>query len=216
MVSRSADEGFTLVELMFASALMLIALAMFGASLFVATKMQLREGEYSRANDAVHLALQELDRQIRSGYVVTDTALVTGTDDAVKIYTEAGGTPRCVIWALTGNPGTQSLYTTSWSPGVVGGSPSSFSASTWRLVATDIVNSKNTALLPLASAFLSVNQGANVDPLPGLQVRLFVNSSSRSEQAIEVQSLFTSRNAERSPEAVTGLNNVIKVSACGS
>lgn len=209
------DAGLTLVELMIASALFLVALLMFGASLYVTQRMQIREDQYSQSNDAVHLAMQTIDRQIRSGYVVTDTAVV-GTDDSVKIFTEAGGTPTCVIWALAGSAtGSQSLYTTSWSP-VSGTAPSFSVPSKWRLVATGIVNSQNTALLPMDSAFLKVS-GANSDILPSLSVRLYLNASSRTLQTIEISSTFTSRNVPRTNEQVVGLaTGTLKGGACGS
>lgn len=197
------DAGITLVEVMTASALMLTALLLFGMSLSMAQQLQVRNDTYSRANDDVHLAMQELDRQIRSGYVATDSD-PTGTNSAVKIFTEAGGQPKCVIWALADSgDGRQALFTTSWTPGAL---QPVFDPATWRRAASSIVNSwpENRTFVPLDKAFELV-PAAGADILKSLQVRLFLNSSTREAQTVEIQSTFTSRNVVRSLEEVVGV-----------
>lgn len=205
-----SEGGWTLVEVLTASSIMLIALAIFTLSLQVALGLQRRNDQYSRSNDAVQLALQTMDRQVRSGYVAADTEPL-GTDSALKIYTEAGGKPQCVAWALAGSAtGDQSLYTTDWTPS---GTPPPFDKNTWRLVTGGIVNFQNVSTLPLGDAFKLVS--ADSDLLKSVQIRFFLNSSSRKPQTIEFGSILTSRNTVRMGETVVDIGGT-KQAACGA
>lgn len=216
---RGSDSGLTLVELLVAMALFLVALLMFSGSLWTVQRMQRIDDEYSRQNDAALLAFQSIDRQVRSGYVA-GTGAITGADEGVRIYTEAGGKPQCVMWVLA-TPvagGPQGLYTTSWWPldstATYKTAPTSFSATStgvWRQVVGDVWNK---LLSKTALTSLSASGGI----LASLQVDLWVNDATvqavwwtdtvkyaafldrAKRQAVEVSSYFTSRNAPRSGE----------------
>lgn len=122
MIERpSGDEGLTLVEMMVALSLLLVALVMFGNVLFAVQKASSRGDQLSRASDAAYMALTEMDRQLRSGYIASTTA-VGGTLATVRIlteaYTPAGSqypVPRCVVWSVVDmGSGRQGLYTAWW------------------------------------------------------------------------------------------------------
>lgn len=203
----TSDLGITLVEVMVATSLFFIALSMFGAVLIVSHRTQIRDSEYSSVNDAVSLAVAELDKQIRSGYVIPDTTPLGTTADSVKIFTAAKGSDRCVAWAIYPTIGTpvlpQSLYVKSWNPKAV--APPSFSAASWRKVLSGIVGATS-------SSFTVVPAGL---ALPQLKLSLTLNVArdGRADQAIDFESTFTARNNERAAEP---FNNAIVGTTTGS
>lgn len=139
----SDDRGLTLVELLIAMSLLLVALVMFGSALFAVQTAGARGDQLGRAADSAYQALTEMDRQLRSGYIASETRF-TGADanvvDMVRIYTEAYAPPagttspntvaRCVAWAVVNMvSGKQGLYTVWWTPTPTGSKPT-FNAST--------------------------------------------------------------------------------------
>jgi prepilin-type N-terminal cleavage/methylation domain-containing protein len=221
---RRGDAGLTLVELLVAMSLFLVAITMFGGSLYVMQRMQITDDQYSQANDQVHLALQTIDRQIRSGYVISVPVAPAGADAAVKIYTEAGGKPRCVMWVVANPavqdprlaPGTKSLYTTAWDPTgtdtTVPSSLQTFNATSkyWIPMASDLWN---WLVVPGPVQPFTVTSG-NTSILPTLNVAFRLNASTRSTATIEVASTFTSRNVPRQLEQVVAVGTPTKVSVC--
>lgn len=214
---READRGLTLVELMVAMSLLLLGLAMFGSVLFTVQQTSKRQLQLGQANDDIRIGFQELDRQMRSGYVV-GTGTVGGADASAKLYTEMRGAGRCVAWALFGEgDGPQRLWTTSWAPGAT---PPSLPASGagWRLVATDIVN---TASGGDAQTFVMTEETSVIDQVTklatpvrqALQVTLWVNPSDRAGQVTQLQSTFATRNALRAGEKVGGAGYA-RLTAC--
>jgi prepilin-type N-terminal cleavage/methylation domain-containing protein len=222
---RRDDAGLTLVELLVAMSLFLVAITMFGGSLYVMQRMQITDDQYSQANDQVHLALQTIDRQIRSGYVISVPVAPAGADAAVKIYTEAGGKPRCVMWVVA-NPavqdprltvGTKSLYTTAWDPTgtdtTVPSTLQTFSAKSkyWILAASNLWN---WLVVPGPVQPFTVTSG-NTSILPTLNVAFRLNASTRSAATIEVASTYTSRNVPRQLEQIATTGTPTKASVCG-
>lgn len=224
--SAVADAGFTLVELLVASAVLAIGLAMFGAVLFVVQKAQVRFDEYSRANDEVHLAIQDLDRELRSGYVVS-TGLPSwaggmGEGDkwipdgnSLVVYTEANGRAECVRWLLYPATGIQRLYRRSWDPTKGGADQPIWSIAgnkEYRRVADDVVNGSARAPFSLAEPPDGVNA------IIGLVVSFWVNvpeqdGELRGAQEIEIESQLFPRNAARSGQDAIG-GSVAREASC--
>ncbi|MFM7718992.1 MAG: PilW family protein [Actinomycetota bacterium] len=221
--SLGDDRGISLVELLIATSLLGLALAMFGATLFVMQKSQIRFDEYSRANDEVHLAIQDLDRELRSGYVVSASLPSWGgvangvpSGNTILIYTEAGGSARCVRWVLYPATGQQTLYRTAWDP-LAGGpddnqAPWSTAGNTrYRRVATDIVNGSSRPAFALSTATATA--------IDRLVVTFWVNvpgtsGSVRVPQEIEVRSELTPRNELRSSQAPVSTATGTRATVC--
>lgn len=121
-----------MIELLTAMSLLLIALAMFTAVLSNVQRTSARQDQLGRAGDAAYQALAEMDRQLRSGYIGSETPLDPSFIDTVRIYTEAYATPstlatpntvaRCVAWVVMPMvDGGEGLYTVWWTPGLAGG-----------------------------------------------------------------------------------------------
>ena len=154
------------------------------------------------------LALQQIDRQVRSGNVLYSPAneasgQPNGTTDCygftispstvgnagncMRVYTQANGQNRCVQWRVSGGD----LTTRSWPPNwqSIGG------VSDWRTVARNIVNTDavNTAASP--PAFLL--QGATSSYGTRLVDIVFqVKSSAQGGQPVTVQTALSGRNTQ--------------------
>jgi prepilin-type N-terminal cleavage/methylation domain-containing protein len=140
VVGRVEDErGFTLIELLIAMFVLSIVTAVFGSTLASVQSAVVREDRYSRANDQARLAMEQLDREVRSGNVLYDPAdPLTGFVPYyyVRIYTQANAPTRggyvCSIWQIDAN---QQLLTERWDPADPNGTSTG-----WRVVATGVVN----------------------------------------------------------------------------
>ena len=106
--------GFTLIE-------MLITMIVFGLAMGLVTQAVTRVEKFANnaqgsadANGEVRLALDDIDRQVRSGNVLyspanettPSTCTATGTDagTCMRVYTQANGTQRCVQWQVLQAP----------------------------------------------------------------------------------------------------------------
>ena len=123
------DGGFTLIE-------MLITMIIFGLAMGLVTTVVTRVEKFANnaqgsadANCEVRLALDDIDRQVRSGNVLyspanettPSTCTATGTDagTCMRVYTQANGMQRCVQWQVLADPAkptTALIRSRSWSP----------------------------------------------------------------------------------------------------
>lgn len=232
--TAASDSGMTLIELIVAMSLLLVALAMFSSALYVTQRSAQQSSKYSLANDAVHLALQDIDRQLRSGYLVSVDGIGTAAPAGrvARIYTEVNGVGRCVAWAVAAAPlpePSYALYTVSW-PGektfASAGIPTSFNSAPWRMVTDGLaiakLNLNGSTAATLSAPFVKkdsvVATGSGVKPPETLDITLWLLTSPRESSAdyryVEVSSSFTSRNVMRSTEKVTGSTST-KYLACG-
>lgn len=146
MVDR--DEGYTLVELLVALALLVVALTMFGSALPAVMKGSAAQVEQGATLSQVRQALVSLDAQMRSGYVAAKRS-GPGYEEVV-LYTEAawnGPSVRrlCAGWRLT-DTAPQDLYMTTWDLG----QPPPAYPSRWIRMATGI---QNKTVAPATSPF---------------------------------------------------------------
>lgn len=221
------DEGMTLVELLVSMAMLMIALVLFGLALYITQRSAQQSSSYSRANNAVHLALQDIDRQVRSGYVVSDAPIGSVLKGwAVRIYTESSGVPRCVAWAVAPGPApstTLALYTIDW-PGaktaLEAAVPSSVTKAPWRFVTDGLVAQKvgTDGVSTLPHAF-SVVDPSGLDIMNSLDIAFWLLASPREGagelKVTELSSSFTSRNEPRATDTVVGsITSKSKAAAC--
>jgi prepilin-type N-terminal cleavage/methylation domain-containing protein len=129
LATEGDESGFTLVEL-------LITMVVFGLAMTLVTKAVGKVEKFANqaqgsadANGEVRLALDDIDRQVRSGNVlyspanetVPSSCTSTGTDagTCMRVYTQANGVQRCVQWQLLADPAkptTSIIRSRSWSP----------------------------------------------------------------------------------------------------
>jgi prepilin-type N-terminal cleavage/methylation domain-containing protein len=137
------ERGMTLVELVVAMAILSIVMLVMTSTLTSIQRAVVEEDVRGRLNDQARLALQSLDRLVRSGNILYDPVDEAGNDpyDATatgylfRVYTQAEQTededPRCALWLVDEE---QHLLYRTW-PVL---DPDA--ASDWAVVADGIVN----------------------------------------------------------------------------
>ena len=189
------EEGFTLVELMVAMGILSIVLLVFTTTFATIQKAATEQQVRSVNNDNVRLALENLDRLVRSGNVLIDPS-VADTDckatsseyQCLLAYSQANGTTaqpaRCIQWRVQGT----ALQTREWLP-----KPASKAATVtnWREVATGILNLQMT---PVAQTF-------RLDPDPlkqrrSVEVLFLVGTSAQGTEGpvARIEASLTARN----------------------
>jgi prepilin-type N-terminal cleavage/methylation domain-containing protein len=166
---RLGDErGMTLVELVVAMAILSIVMLVMTTTLSSIQRAVVEEDVRMRLNDQARLAVQSIDRLVRSGNILYDPVDESGNDPygaatgyMFRIYTQAeqsaGQSARCAIWLL--NDEQQLLYRT-W-PVL---EPEN--ASSWQVVADSVVNrdlSNPAFTLDAAGRTIAVNFYINPD-----------------------------------------------------
>jgi type II secretory pathway pseudopilin PulG len=179
----------TLIELVIVLSALSIVLAICFAFLASVQTAVVRADTVSQTTDAARLALDDMDRQIRSGNVLYDPAVPgegmkagIGIADgfSMRIYTQANGPERCVQWRVNGATLQSRSWSESWqTDGLVTG---------WRNVATSIVNASTA---PPFSLDATAGFGGRL-----VDLDLFVNQNSRVSSTIEVRQAVTGRNTE--------------------
>jgi type II secretory pathway pseudopilin PulG len=182
----------TLVELIVSMMILGIAMAIFGTTLASVQTAVVAQDQLMRSNDQARLAIQQIDREMRSGNVLYDpkdegtTTPGGGTADnyyMVRIYTQTNADDRgysCVQWRISDS---KELQTRWWPP------ENPAAVSSWRTVAEGIVNREiGVRAFELDS-----------DPLKGSRVlkvtlRTTVDPDAAPIQATEIQASFTGRN----------------------
>ena len=122
-VRRLRDErGLTLVELVVAMGILSIVLLVMTTTLSSIQRAVVEEDVRGRLNDQARLALQSIDRLVRSGNILYDPVDESGNDPfdstatgfLFRIYTQAEQSedeePRCALWLV--NDEQQLLYRT--------------------------------------------------------------------------------------------------------
>jgi prepilin-type N-terminal cleavage/methylation domain-containing protein len=164
----SGERGMTLVELVVAMAILSIVMLVMTTTLSSIQRAVVEEDVRMRLNDQARLAVQSIDRLVRSGNILYDPVDESGNDPygaatgyMFRIYTQAeqsaGQSARCAIWLL--NDEQQLLYRT-W-PVL---EPEN--ASTWQVVADSVVNrdlSNPAFTLDAAGRTIAVNFYINPD-----------------------------------------------------
>ena len=141
---RMADErGMTLVELVVAMGILSIVMLVLTTTLSSIQRAVVEEDVRIRLNDQARLAMQSIDRLVRSGNILYDPVDESGNDPysasatgyMFRIYTQAeqtaGQDARCALWLVNDD---QELMYRTW-PILA---PED--ASEWTIVAEGIVN----------------------------------------------------------------------------
>ena len=189
------EAGMTLTEVLVAGATLAIVTGLFLTTVVTVQNQLGRQEERTRMNDQARLAVEQLDREIRSGNVLYDPQLEVPATDAgyaLRIYTQSNATTRtppfqCVQWRIE----SQQLRRRSWPPG----RPED--TSSWRTVADDVVNRE---LDPAVPAF-------GLDPAAALggrtiDVTLLLDNdiADTTTSTIRIETSLTGRNTGYPPD----------------
>jgi prepilin-type N-terminal cleavage/methylation domain-containing protein len=141
----STQEGVTLVELMVAMAILSIAMVAFLSTLTTVQKGVAGEGVRSETINQVRLAMQSIDRQVRSGNLLYNPNVETPANFTLRVYTQANlpttGEAHCALWTI--NSQNQLVY--RWWP-----QQRPEEATPWQVIADGVVNRVSS---PAVSAF---------------------------------------------------------------
>lgn len=199
---RAADErGFTLLEMTITVSLLLVVLTIFLNILWSVQNGVARQSERSDSNDQARLAVEELDRQIRSGDVIQDPgsvpSVLAGTDIApsymLVIYTQTapgvGNPNQCVQWVVNSqNQLLERTWDVDWQNNGV------YSAS-WRLVANHVVN---RTVSPAQPAFAYATSGGtpNLYGQRAVQVTILTQQNAHQGIPVRITDTVTGRNTQ--------------------
>lgn len=181
----SGGDGVSLVEVMVTLGLLGLVLAIFSTAMVSMFGSVHTAERRSESNDAVRLAMQELDRQMRSGNVIRDPSLEVPAGMSLRIYTQTNAPTateenRCVQWRVL----DERLQTRAWPH------DNPAAATTWRTVAEHIYNEVRGR-----TAF------EFDDDQPGfgqriVRVSFVVNRDERAGSDSEVSASLTGRNVQ--------------------
>jgi prepilin-type N-terminal cleavage/methylation domain-containing protein len=190
------EHGVTLVELMVSLGIMAVVITAFLGVFGQAFTSLGRQTTRSNDEDQVRLAVEELDREIRSGNLLYDPSLESGPlgSDVVagmslRVYTQTNADTRdpgnrCVQWRITSG---ELLQRRDWSVNwAVDGQVSG-----WRIVAENVVN---RSLSPQVTAFT-----LDPDPSKGgrtMIITISVQTDPTKGKAVQIRQSVTGRNTE--------------------
>ncbi|GEA88807.1 PulJ/GspJ family protein [Cellulomonas cellasea] len=148
---RRGDEGWTLVELMVSMTIFAVLLTIV-FSILISVSTQTRDNlARNRAVEEARLGLMQIDRQVRSGNVISDPAAETIAGSGVapyyslRVHTQTDGVYQCVQWRVIYPAGSEfgDLEYRSWRPDwqAVGG------VEDWRVVAHNVVKPTGTGFV---------------------------------------------------------------------
>lgn len=148
---ENADGGWTLVELMVAMTIFLALIAIV-TTVMVEVSYQTKDNlSRTRAVDNAELGLRQIDRQVRSGNVISDPASETVASSGVapyyslRVYTQTDGVYQCVQWRVTYAAGSSygDLEYRSWEPAW----QSTGNVEDWRIVSRDIIKPSGSTVI---------------------------------------------------------------------
>lgn len=137
------DGGWTLVELM-VSMTIFIGLLVIVFSILITVSQQTKDNlARTRALDDVRIGLMQIDRQVRSGNVISDPGAESVASSGVppyyslRVYTQTDGVFQCVQWRVNYAAGTDygTLEYRSWKPSW----QSTGGVEPWRVTAHNLV-----------------------------------------------------------------------------
>jgi type II secretory pathway pseudopilin PulG len=185
----------TLSEMLVSMMIMLIVAAIFGAVMFQVQKGYNRESDRSQDNDNARQAVEELDREIRSGNVLYNPAQENDPTNGVypgmslRIYTQSNANTRpgfrCVQWRITSNQELERrAWPTNWrdDPGTL--------VSGWRIIAQHVVNRTDN---PQVTAFALDNSDSAYGSRL-VTVTIVVDDKASSGSEVRIQSSVEGRD----------------------
>ncbi|AEI12312.1 MULTISPECIES: PilW family protein [Cellulomonas] len=204
---RASDDqsGFTLVELLVVMSIFMgLLIIVFGIMITMSrqTKDNLARTE---ATEQVRIGLMQIDRQVRSGNVISDpaaeTVTMSGADTyySLRVYTQTDGVFQCVQWRVVYEAASPfgRLEYRSWKPSW----QSTGGVESWRTVARDIVRPASDVVdeddpTTWPPFFVESSDAENASNAQTIRVTLRVKDEDQSEQSrpAVVTSTLTGRN----------------------
>lgn len=180
------DQGLTLVELLVSMAIFSTIIGFVYGVLITVQKQSVDVQAREQSVGNARLAIEQMDRQIRSGNVLYDPNDTTDPGYlplSMRIYTQANGDEKCVQWQiLNGRLRTRS-WSTTWQTDA--------NISAWSMVAGNVLNTTADATQPFA---LPAGTTAFGKRLINVNLRVKSPSDKGGEQVI--QTSLSGRNTQ--------------------
>ena len=187
----------TLLEMLITLSILSVVMAIFIPMLSSVQNAFQRQSDRSANNDQARLAVEEIDREIRSGNVLYDPALENDPTNSIypgmslRVYTQTNASTRtpgnqCVQWRVMSGVLQKRSWSITWQvDGIV---------SAWRSIADHIVNQPTPPTPPTTPLF-------RIDPDPAkggrtIIVTLQENQNPVSGRTVVIQEAVTGRNTE--------------------
>jgi type II secretory pathway pseudopilin PulG len=153
---HDSEQGFTLVELLIYSLLLIIILGIVGAMLASTVSTSKTVDSVTSASTAAQLASESVVRGIRNA---SDFSLTTptGTDQLLVARTALGGATIswvCVAWYYSAAGGGTIRYTTS--PTTIPSTPTAAQLASWQLLDTGVAPASGTGIFSYTGAQLNL------------------------------------------------------------
>jgi type II secretory pathway pseudopilin PulG len=187
----------SLVELLVSMSILGIVIAAFLGVLASVQMSYERQNARSQSNDQARLAVEEIDREIRSGNVLYDPASENDPTNGIypgmslRVYTQSNGnihTPSsvCVQWRILNQQLQRRQWATNWQD-----NPDTL-VSGWRIVADHIMN---RTVNPQVTAFtLDQSQASFGNRI--VKVKLVANENPAYGSNVEIDTSVTGRDTE--------------------
>ena len=185
--AQAGDErGFTLPELVITLSMLLVVTGTFLGVLDSVNRGVIRQQDRSISNDQARLAVERLDREIRSGNVLYNPADEVSGHYSLRIYTQANATTRtpafqCVQWLIE----DEQLLRRFWPP------VKPENVSDWRVVAENVVNALPGVEVPAFALDPDLDKGGRT-----VDIVLMVNSTpgDPTNRTVRIETSLTGRN----------------------
>lgn len=191
------DGGYSLVEMIVAMSIFTGLLLVVFSVLVSITQQTSDNMARTRQVEQLRVGLMQIDRQVRSGNVISDPAGETLAGSGVepgyslRVYTQADGVLQCAQWRVVFDGAEQGrLEYRSWDPQWV----STGEVEPWRVVARDLVDQRATD--PSAVAPFSNQIAAGGSEAQAVRVTLWLKDAKADarSKAATVSSVLTGRN----------------------
>jgi type II secretory pathway pseudopilin PulG len=193
-VRRSPEAGYTIIEMAIGMLILGIVVSAFMTALFSVQRSFDRQSDRSQSNDQARLAVEEIDREVRSGNLLYDPNLESDPANgiypgmALRIYTQTNAVTRdpgnrCVQWRILNGELQSRSWTITWrTDGLV---------TAWRVIADHVVNQTD---VPQVAAFALDPESTKGSRT--LIVTVLVNERAASGGDVRIQASVTGRNTE--------------------
>jgi Tfp pilus assembly protein PilW len=171
--NQDAARGFTLVELLISSMLLMVVLAIVGSMLLSTVTTSKTVNSVTAASTAAQLVADSVARGIRNS---SDFHLTTpaGTDQLLVARTAQGAATInwvCAAWYYSATGGGTIRYTTS--PSAIPAVPTAATLAGWTLLDTGVAPASGTGIFSATGAALTVA----FNGLAGSRPAVFISSS---------------------------------------
>ena len=189
---RASEAGMTLMELTIVMMLLGVVVAVFMTTFMSVQTNFGRQSDRSQSNDQAKLAVEEIDREVRSGNLLYDPAAESDPFNGIyagmslRVYTQTNAptrdpSNRCVQWRVLGGELQVRSWSVTWS--------TDGNVTSWRVVADHVVNQSNNPPTPAFSLDAESTKGSRT-----LVVNILVNQKKATGRDVQVQTSVTGRN----------------------